>query len=125
MLISGAACDAVLLAAADSLCEGLPQSLMIEACVEDICITGDEDMWKDSFVSAHLTVSKGDGLVSEMPTQGHCQAKNDLTYASLTHQGTKSRDECVALLEVIAKIDKVEGVQGAQRGPGLEVPDPL
>jgi len=110
-------CNSVLLAAADSLCDGLPQSAMIEACVEDICITGDEDMWKDSFVSASLTVTQGNGLVTEMDNVGKCLAKNDLTYASLTHRVNKTPEECVALLELVAKIEEVKGIQGAQRGP--------
>jgi len=111
-------CSANLLAAADSRCEGLPQSAMIEACVEDICITGDEDMWKDSFVVASLTVSQADGVVTEMDAKGKCQAKNDLTYASLTHRSTNDPKECEALLELVANIDEVKnGVQGAQSGP--------
>jgi len=109
-----AECDETLRDAADEECKVFPESEKVEACVFDICVTGDMAFIRDAALIEELTVVQGDGVVSALANEGKCRDQNGLTYASLTHVSIDTADKCVELLELVGKI---EGVEGAQLGP--------
>jgi len=109
-----AECGAML-ATADAACEDLPEQEVVEACVFDICVTGDVAFSRDAALIEGLTVVQGDGVVVKKSDAGKCLDQHGLTYASLTHVSINTTSECAELLELVGKI---AGVEGAQLGTG-------
>ena len=110
-----AAKNATLLARADALCkEGVHRELTIQACVRDICLTGDPDFeWVEHELEI-LEVLEGDGVVAQEPRAGWCLDQSHRSYPSLSHLSMNTPKECRALLQ---EVGHIPGVQGAQLGP--------
>jgi len=105
-----AECGAML-ATADAACEDLPEQEVVEACVYDICVTGDEAFSRDAALIEALTVVQGDGIPVRKDDPGKCLDQHGLTYASLTHVSINNGTECEELLLLVGKIAGVEGAQ--------------
>lgn len=107
-------CPEDLKAKAEELCGSMPEQAIHDACIIDICFTGDTSYADDAMNMELMNVEFAKGSV-ELQGQGNCLDSEGAKYTTVTAKDVSTKTECLKTLHELAHEGMVDkGVRGAQ-----------
>jgi len=112
---SQAECSEELMKEAEEACSHIPEKMLHDSCVQDICLTKDVDMANSAMAMEIMHVAVAKGSV-ELQGPGRCLDQAGAKYSTIKATGISDKGECSKLLhEVSHKVALVnKGIRGAQ-----------